>query len=217
MDDPTTVLPAARDAAAPAGAPSPTGWPEQRPTPTGPQPGAIALVPADRTLRVGQTFGSMTLPRTATPPAEAQPGTEAAAGAPGPRWSAVAPGQTGWTPTPEAPSSGSAAADAGPSGGASPVDARDAEPELDDEAGTQAPEPVRAHPYTWLHMIVLVVVAFVLGMLIFMVVMRDAPPADGTGQGAAADVVAAAPVLDATDLDDPPVGTTGGTDDPTGD
>jgi hypothetical protein len=39
------------------------------------------------------------------------------------------------------------------------------DPEIEDD--------VVHHPYTWLHMIVLVVVAFILGMLIFMVVSQD--------------------------------------------
>jgi hypothetical protein len=43
------------------------------------------------------------------------------------------------------------------------------DPEIEDD--------VVHHPYTWLHMIVLVVVAFILGMLIFMVVSQDDPAA----------------------------------------
>ncbi|WP_374205031.1 hypothetical protein, partial [Actinotalea sp. C106] len=39
----------------------------------------------------------------------------------------------------------------------------------------------RTHPYTFLHMLVLVLVAFVLGMLIFMVVVNEPPDANAAG------------------------------------
>ncbi|HWS57484.1 MAG TPA: hypothetical protein VN257_03025, partial [Actinotalea sp.] len=58
------------------------------------------------------------------------------------------------------------------------------------------PAPPRGHPYTWLHMIALIVVAFVLGMLIFMVVMQDDGAAGAQGAGDLA--VAAARHLEPT-------------------
>ena len=48
-----------------------------------------------------------------------------------------------------------------------------------DEELDEAPD----HPYTWLHMIVLVLVAFILGMLIFMVVMQDPKPSAAGAAG----------------------------------
>ena len=49
---------------------------------------------------------------------------------------------------------------------------------------------VRPHPYSWLHLVALIVVAFVLGMLIFMVVMQDppeSPAVEPTGQALVVD------------------------------
>lgn len=43
----------------------------------------------------------------------------------------------------------------------------------DHEPAADGEDESTHHPYTWLHMIVLVVVAFILGMLIFMVLMQD--------------------------------------------
>ena len=93
-------------------------------------------------------------------------------GASVPRWGSVAPGQ-GWTP-----------AQTSTRGEPAPED--DEEP---DESITELPR----HPYTWLHMIVLVLVAFVLGMLIFVVLLEDSEPVGTQGAGATAtmgDVVA---------------------------
>jgi hypothetical protein len=155
-----------------AGAPGPyPGAPGQGPSQLPAEAGRVAVVPAGRVPRVGQTFGSVSLPRPATQGAptgrvDQRPGTTATpaadAGPAVPRWANVAPAATGWDPTPLA--------------GAE-------EPFEDDEAET-AGEPASHHPYTWLHMIVLVLVAFVLGMLIFMVVMRDAPEPGATGAAA---------------------------------
>ena len=98
-----------------------------------------------------------TAPATpAARPTPAQDGPDAE-----PRW-----GSLGWTPA-------SGAGSTGPVGSATPEEPTPHEP---DE------EPAR-HPYTWLHMIVLVVVAFILGMLIFMVIMEDDSPGTDTGAG----------------------------------
>lgn len=90
-----------------------------------------------------------------------------------PRWGTVAPGK-GWTPT--------AAASESPAGRrvVAPVTAAVAD-ETDEDLDQEVDEAPR-HPYTWLHMIVLVVVAFVLGMLIFVVLLRDdAAGVEGAG------------------------------------
>ncbi|WP_156968422.1 hypothetical protein [Cellulomonas bogoriensis] len=44
--------------------------------------------------------------------------------------------------------------------------------EFDDEFEEDSEEEA-THPYSWLHVIVLVLVAFVLGMLIYMVLLND--------------------------------------------
>ncbi|GEN78508.1 hypothetical protein [Actinotalea fermentans] len=134
-----------------------------------------AFVPADIRPVVGQSFGTMQAAPAARFGAAAAPSV--AATAPGateptdtsdaamPRWGSVGSGQ-GWTPTPTS----------------APVAPSRAVPEdVEDEPDDEAAEPPR-HPYTWLHMIVLVLVAFVLGMLIFVVLLRDSG-AEGT-QGA---------------------------------
>lgn len=169
--------------------------------------GAPATAQPGRGLRVGQTFGSMTLPRTeqaatrppwappfgapvADPVAPTAPGT-----APGsrtsapdaPRWAAGAP-LTAWSPTP-IPEAGRSA---GPEVGGRPaIDDRGESPVADASSPPPDPaHPVRPHPYSWLHLIALIVVAFVLGMLIFMVVMQDppeAPAVEPTGQALVVD------------------------------
>ncbi|MCL3860561.1 hypothetical protein [Actinotalea sp. K2] len=53
----------------------------------------------------------------------------------------------------------------------------------------------RRHPYTWFHMLALIVVAFVLGMLIFMLILRDSPPTAAPTDATAAAILA----LDVTD------------------
>lgn len=55
----------------------------------------------------------------------------------------------------------------------------------------QDPEPTRRAMYTWLHMIVLVLVAFVLGMLVWMIINRDAPGATENAAGPSTGVMAA--------------------------
>lgn len=154
------------------GAPGPLAVPPgQDPSRLPAEAGRIAVVPAGRVPRVGQTFGSVSLPRTAAPgtaggrvdPRPGSTGAPAVDAAAVPRWADVAPAPTGWDPTPLA----------------------GAERSVEhDDASELAEEPARHHPYTWLHMIVLVLVAFVLGMLIFMVVMRDAPDPGATGADA---------------------------------
>ena len=86
-----------------------------------------------------------------------------------------------------APSASSASTPAAPWGhGSSPVPGRSMEDDEEDDDD----EPVRpAHPYTWLQLIVLVCVAFVLGFLIMLLANRDsAVPASGA-QPAPASVV----------------------------
>ena len=53
------------------------------------------------------------------------------------------------------------------------------------------------HPYTWLHMIALVAVAFILGMLVFMVIMQD----DGDSAAAAPDAGPAVTVTSPSAVD----------------
>ena len=121
----------------------------------------------------GQPFATVSMAaQTATAPA--RPAT----GGPGfppnpdgsgplPRWGSVG-GSGAWSPTPAYVPNGQAPA--GPITGPQPED---------DEEDSE-----RRHPYTWLHMIVLVLVAFVLGMLIFMLLIKNA-----TENGAAAQVI----------------------------
>ena len=85
-----------------------------------------------------------------------------------PVWRPVedAPPAFGAVPSPQPPSAVEDGPVAAPA--TSPTDAL--EP---DEDPALVPEP-RSQPYTWLHLVVLVAVAFVLGMLIIMVVNQDA-------------------------------------------
>ena len=124
--------------------------------------GSVAVVPAGRIPRVGQTFGSMSLP-----PGRVQAEPTVAV----PRWGDLAPAP--WTPppvtTPERPEE----------------HAPEPEPEADLHVHA-------AHPYTWRHMAVLVLVAFVLAMLITMVVQNDPSTPGAQGAGSPTPVVAVA-------------------------
>lgn len=147
-----------------------------------------AFVPADIRPVVGQSFGTVQAapasvaspagavgtvggfgasaalsPPVTAPPEIAEPADTSDAAMP--RWGSVG-SDRGWTPTPTS-------APVAPSRPAvEDVEAPDDE----------AVEPPR-HPYTWLHMIVLVLVAFVLGMLIFVVLLRDSGAEGTQGSG----------------------------------
>ena len=122
--------------------------------------------PADTAVVEPMAFGLS--PAQVEPARSAEPVREEPESLAAPRWGSITPGE-GWTPTQH------------------PAPAREAgrEDEADEEDLAEAPR----HPYTWLHMIVLVLVAFVLGMLIFVVLLNDSGAAT-QGAGAAADVVA---------------------------
>ena len=115
--------------------------------------------------RIGQTFGSVSLAPASIPAV-----TPAERTASVPRWGDVAPAP--WTPTPASQDQ--------------PVGDDPTEPEIDGE------RPHPAHPYTWRHMVVLVLVAFVLAMLITMVVQNDASPSGAEGARSLTPVVAMA-------------------------
>ena len=163
------------------------GFPPGGPMPANGQPFAtVTMSPSDR--GVTQT---VTAP---VPPAAGGPGGPGGPmggdSGPLPRWGSVGAG-TGWSPTPSNGPNGQA-----PAGPVSPPPAalNGARPDHDrDDEDDDAPH---RHPYTWLHMIVLVLVAFVLGMLIFMLVIKDA-----TENGAAgpAGQISAAAIADATE------------------
>jgi hypothetical protein len=161
--------------------------------------GQSAFVPAGIAPAVGQPFGTVAMPngQAATPGAISAP--EASAGAPAfpavqafptiqvpstsrpapaeasddsgpmPQWGTVT--SSPWTATSTVGSLGST-----PSSGGSFGVAPTPEPLLD-EPEDEAPR----HPYTWLHMIVLVLVAFILGMLIYMAVSQDDPTGGAAG------------------------------------
>src|SRR5690606_16606877 len=105
-----------------------------------------------------------------------------------PPWGSVT-GGTGWTPAPETgtatPPGGQRATEVTATVAPVVTADEDDDEDLDDE-------DLPRHPYTWLHMIALVLVAFVLGMLIFMVVLKDAGPSDPQGAAQVTEVVAAA-------------------------
>src|SRR5690606_20926208 len=127
-------------------------------------------------------------------PPQASAPVAAASGAPAPASPASA------APTPADPPSGSRApasgTGSGPAPGAGAVPGaftpppsweslqqgfRDAPTGSDDALAEE--EPVHSHRYTWLHMVVLVLLAFVLGMVVWMVINRDGPPtSQGTDQ-----------------------------------
>jgi hypothetical protein len=158
---------------------------------------AAAFVPAGARPAVGQSLGTLTVDRSQAPAASAAATVLPAAAAAGeaaraeetmvladaalPRWDSVAPGQ-GWSPTPVA---GDRPRTEERPAAAERTPATTATEEEADEAVDEVPR----HPYTWLHMIVLVVVAFVLGMLIFVVLLND-NDAGTQGLGAVGDVVA---------------------------
>jgi hypothetical protein len=119
-----------------------------------------------------QSFPTIQVPatgRSATPEVSDDSG-------PVPQWGSVT--SSPWTATSTVGSFGSTPSSSGSSGVAPST-----EPLLD-EPEDEAPK----HPYTWLHMIVLVLVAFILGMLIFMAVSQDDPDG-GAARGPAAVVV----------------------------
>ncbi|HEY3438086.1 MAG TPA: hypothetical protein VGK35_10400, partial [Actinotalea sp.] len=114
-------------------------------------PGRVALVPAGRLPRVGQTFGSVTLPTKADLPPAA------------PRWNGAARPGTSWSPTPEAVPAAAVA---------------------EDEVPDHAELPARRRALSiLLHAAVLIVVAFILGMLVYMVLLRDTPTTGAEGAG----------------------------------
>jgi len=123
-----------------------------------------AFVPAEQAPAVGQPFGTVVKTGMGVTGLRQVPGAIAppeSGESALPRWGNVGGGQ--WSPTPTF--------DAAP---AAPEQA-DTDEELD-----EAPH----HPYTWLQMIILVLVAFILGMLIFMVVMQDPKPSAAGTAGA---------------------------------
>jgi hypothetical protein len=104
----------------------------------------------------------------------------------------ASPAPGGWFPTGATPTSG-AAVQPGPHSpfpatGATVVAQR---PEADVEEGERSVR--RRHPYTWLHLIVLALVAFVLGFLVVALWNQGRSNGAGGDTGAAAGVVAAAP------------------------
>lgn len=142
------------------------GWPGPALGTSG-TPGAEA--PAAGPARVGRL-------RRDAPAAEGDQRPAAGSTGPVPQWSAVVPTSTTWGPSASALAGTGVTADR-------PVAA---EPTTQDAAVVPDDDevrhlPPRAHPYTWLHMIVLIVVAFVLGMLIFMVVTQDDGAAGAQG------------------------------------
>ena len=88
-----------------------------------------------------------------------------------------APSRTPDTPRPRADRETWGGARAGVDNRVRPADRAEAPAAPDRTPGPDAAPapPVKPHPYSWLHLLALVVVAFVLGMLIFMVVMQDPP------------------------------------------
>lgn len=183
------VVPARRVVLPPATAAgtAPSPEPVVRPTtsspvrPWTPAPGTRgAGTPQD--VRPAPTAAPTAVPTAAPPvrpstPAAATPDPVASADTsgpvPAPNWPSVRPAQRAWRPTPPGPEPAEVAPQR-PDRQAAPEP-----PEPVDEPVTEAAEPVEEHrqrPYTWLHMIVLVLVAFVLGMLIYMVVMKDTKP-----------------------------------------
>ena len=148
--------------------------------------------PAGRIPRIGEPFGSVSLRSSTMPaPGALAPGPRAdGAGSSSeamPRWSSISPTTTAWSPG--APHDGTVVLEAGQADADAEADADAPTGDLQQDDADGRQDAPRAHPYTWLHMIVLVLVAFVLGMLIFMIVMNDAGP----GSEAAADGQVAEP------------------------
>ncbi|MCU1433049.1 MAG: hypothetical protein JWP95_2154, partial [Actinotalea sp.] len=140
--------------------------------------GRVVVVPTGSTPTIGEPFGSITLP-----PAKAGQ-VEGAV----PTWGHVT-APSGWSPAPGASASSEdrvEPADAAPAG----------------TAVSPAPQHDQVRPYSWVHMIVLVLVAFVLGMLIYLVVINDAPPAAGAVPAGQTQTTDAAP-LTPTETTDP--------------
>jgi hypothetical protein len=142
-----------------------------------------AFVPAGVRPVVGQSFGTMRVAPSigavdatvgaapSSPIGDVGSGVVESAAPSVPRWGNVTPGQ-GWAPAPSPTPVGAVAS-------------ADEAPDADDVA-----DELPRHPYTWLHMIVLVLVAFVLGMLIFVVLLRDSDPGGTQGAGTVGDVAA---------------------------
>jgi len=123
---------------------------------------ARAFVPAGTTPQPGAAIGTVTVPADGASVPTRRPVAETVEAEPMsvPRWGSV--GAQGWAST---------------------------EAEASDVAEDEAEEELPTHSYTWGHVIVLVVVAFVLGMLIFMLLLKDS--GEGAAQAAAfGDVVA---------------------------
>lgn len=147
-----------------------------------------AFVPARVAPVVGRPFGTVQAPEKEPAAAAGAVAATAAAVAAAPtvdtdedapvmpRWGSVTPGQA-WTPAPvrEMPTQKTAPQ-------VHDAEAAPEEPEQDLEAPR--------HPYTWLHMIMLVFVAFVFGMLIFVVLLREDTGTGTQGLGEIADLVA---------------------------
>ena len=86
---------------------------------------------------------------------------------------------------------------AGPSGGPSWARAAGVVAAREDAADPAPTEPEhdedgRRHPYTWLHFIVLVLVAFVLGFVIMLVVIKSRGAEGASALAPAVDLLAAA-------------------------
>jgi|GEM_PF-2487345 len=195
-----TAIPVGSPGFTPGGAYQPVISPSSRPLgrPEGagangsPHVGQPAFVPAGQAPPIGQPFGTVALPnRDADATAIQSYGIAPA----GPAFAPAAPSRPAPAPSPVAPtpasSASSAVADeAEPRWGSvgwKPAPSAQAAPTTPDAVGDEEPEEeVARHPYTWLHMIVLVVVAFILGMLIFMVIMQDDSPDAGAGAAPAA-------------------------------
>lgn len=168
--------------------------PADRPTPpAGRSPKGKAATDATTSPTGGKRSAQKAVPRRP----EGAAGVDRPTPVPVPRWSAVEPAATPWSPVPatsEPSADGDATAATESRRATRHGDQHDAD--HDDVAG-EAEEP-KPHPYTWVHVLVLVLVAFVLGMLIFMVVMNE-PTAGDNDAGAA--IVHALP--------DDPIDTTG--------
>lgn len=161
----------------------------------------VAFVPAGQAPAIGQPFGTVALPNRDAAATAVQSYGMAPAGPafapagptmPSPAPTAFTPAPAP-TPAPAAPATPSADPEAAPRWGSlgwKPASGPQAapvahEPEVDDEHEEESAR----HPYTWLHMIVLVVVAFILGMLIFMVIMQDDSPGTGAAKPQGAGVL----------------------------
>ena len=188
--------------------PGPASGPAARPT-TPPVPFTASDAPA--APPEGPTATSGSVPGTPARVGRLHRDVPDVEAAPVPQWGPIVPPGTSWGPrtsAERAPSAGwpvvaqqveralapgatdpalaevgAPRADRAPAAVPAPLD----EVEVDAE---EAPVATPTHLFTWLHMIVLIVVAFVLGMLIFMVVTQDTGAAGAQGAGDLAVVVA---------------------------